>query len=1014
VHRDINPSNLLLDTGGVVWIADFGLAKLEDEGLTSSGDILGTLRYMAPERFRGEGDARADVYALGLTLYELLTLRPVFNSPDRLKLIEQIKTDEPKKPRATDALIPRDLETIVLKAIEKDPRARYQSADAMGEDLGRFLADEPIQARQQTAIERYARWARHHPAIAASGAVLPAFLVLVTIGSLLAMGQFARLADRERQAARAERLAHLEASRQAKAEPLARAEAELARTQAEKAESEATAQRIRADHEAEVAQQNLYYAQMNLARQAWREHTGLPRMRELLTNWLPRGDSPDRRGWEWFYTNSLLYQNMRTLTVSGAANRHCTVAWHVPSKRLAAGTNDGLIQIWDVDREQTTLRLKGPGHAGTWWGSGWFAWSPDGSKLAAGFHNGTVHVWDTGSGHELNVLRDHTTQIWSVAYSSDGTRLAAWAFDGSIKSWDAKTGRLTDDVAHPSGATAGALSPDDNLLASGHMDGTVTISGAHSGARIATLRGHRSQVHALAWSPDGTHLASGSQDFTARIWEIASEKMALGPLRHNHEITSIAWEPDGQRLATGSFDHAVKIWSAATGYEERTLRGHVEGVTSLAWAPDGRLASGGDDGKVRIWSSLRDQESRMLPALVERVTAVTYSPDGKRLASAGDDGKVRIWDSSTYELVLTLKAHDARRVNQWAGLIRSLAWSPDSTFLASAGLDGAARIWEAASGREVLALPADRGAVWSLAWSPDGTHLAAGSADGTIRVVEGLKQTPTVNVFKAHEPHHLSQTGEIGVRALAWSPQGDRLASGGLDNLVKVWDPVAGAELACMQGNQGMVFTVAWSPDGTRLASAGTGLVVIVWDALTGRRISTLQRNCWVDAVAWSPDGTRLAAAGGDNTVRVSDPRNGEEILVLRGNSVWFLDVSWHPDGAQLAAASSDGQIWIWDATRGFERDTTRRALPFIDRKVAPGTARGDDLRCFATYYIQAGKIREALALLKADPDALRALSAQLPAHKRTAEEKPKYPRGSRVLSMHSPLATIARPSPAR
>ena len=198
VHRDIKPSNLLLDTEGVVWIADFGLAKADDEGLTQSGDILGTLRYMAPERFRGEGDARADVYALGLTLYELLTLRPGFDSSDRLKLIEQIKTEEPRKPRAVDARIPRDLETIVLKAIEKDPKARYQSAEAMGEDLGRFLADEPIRARQVSAAERYWRWARRNPVIAILGGVLTAVLVSVTVGSLLAVGRFASLAERER------------------------------------------------------------------------------------------------------------------------------------------------------------------------------------------------------------------------------------------------------------------------------------------------------------------------------------------------------------------------------------------------------------------------------------------------------------------------------------------------------------------------------------------------------------------------------------------------------------------------------------------------------------------------------------------------------------------------------------------------------------------------------------------------------------------------------------------------
>ena len=188
VHRDIKPSNLLLDTEGVVWIADFGLAKGDDDGLTQSGDILGTLRYMAPERFRGEGDARADVYALGLTLYELLTLRPGFDSSDRLKLIEQIKTEEPQKPRSIDARIPRDLETIVLKAIEKDPKARYQSAEAMGEDLGRFLADEPIRARQVSAAERYWRWARRNPAIAILGGVLTAVLVAATVVSMVGGG----------------------------------------------------------------------------------------------------------------------------------------------------------------------------------------------------------------------------------------------------------------------------------------------------------------------------------------------------------------------------------------------------------------------------------------------------------------------------------------------------------------------------------------------------------------------------------------------------------------------------------------------------------------------------------------------------------------------------------------------------------------------------------------------------------------------------------------------------------
>ena len=251
VHRDIKPSNLLLDTEGVVWIADFGLAKGEDEGLTQTGDILGTLRYMAPERFRGEGDARADVYALGLTLYELLTLRPGFDSSDRLKLIEQIKTEEPPRPRSVDGRIPRDLETIVLKAIEKDPKARYPTAEAMGEDLGRFLADEPIRARQVGSSERYWRWARRNPVIAIMGGALTGLLVMVTVGALLAAGRFAGLAETPGNLATRERSARREADQ-------ARETAETARTAAQNAQQKMERIAAQADADKETAQRENY------------------------------------------------------------------------------------------------------------------------------------------------------------------------------------------------------------------------------------------------------------------------------------------------------------------------------------------------------------------------------------------------------------------------------------------------------------------------------------------------------------------------------------------------------------------------------------------------------------------------------------------------------------------------------------------------------------------------------------------------------------------------------------
>jgi WD40 repeat protein/serine/threonine protein kinase len=934
VHRDIKPSNLLLDTEGVVWIVDFGLAKGDDEALTQSGDILGTLRYMAPERFRGEGDARADLYALGLTLYELMTLKPAYDSNDRLELFERIKTEEPARPRSIDGRIPRDLETIVLKASDKDPERRYQTAAALAEDLRRFVDDEPIAARRPTELERLWMWARRRPAVA--GLIAALFLTLIA-GSIVSTvfavraGGFARDAQRRAEEARQQRD---RADRE-------RVIAQQQRARAEAGEQEANVQRKRADSEAETTRQNFYYAQMHLAQQAWREHRGLSYMRDLLTNWLPGAESPDRRGWEWFYLNSLPYQNVRALTASGVSGRPSTVAWHLATKRLAEGTADGLIRIWDVEREQPTLILRAPAPVVRWWGAGrWLVWGPDGGKLASGGHDGTVHVWETGAGRELHVLREHKSPVGSVAFSSDGTSLAAWGQDGTIRIWDADAGRLTSSVVHPSGVSAGAWSPDGKLLACAHNDGTVTISGTSAGAKITTLRGHADSVCDLAWSAEGARLVSTGGDSRANIWEVASGTVVVGPLRHSHAITSVAWEPNGRRLATGSVDESVKIWDADTGREALSLRGFVQAVTSVSWGPDDRLASGSGDGSVKVWDSIRDQRARVLPTYGVRVTSVSWSPDGKRLASGGDDGTVRIWDPATGQQVRTLKGHDAGQGIPQFGLIRSLAWSPDGTLLASGGLDGVARVWEVASGRDVFTLPADRGPIWAVVWSPDGTRLAAGSQEGTIRVVERLRQMPKVRQFQAHRGR---------VRSLAWSPGGDRLASGGGDDLVKLWDPIRGAELARMQGHRYWVMSVAWSPDGKRLASASGDRLVLTWDTGTGRLLATMRgHNDFVDAVAWSPDGTQLASAGLDNSVRIWNPRTGGEAFVLRGNAGMFHDVSWSADGAKLAAASSDGQVWVWDATRGFERDRTSRAWPFIERKLASGTARDEDRLAFA------------------------------------------------------------------
>jgi WD40 repeat protein len=860
---------------------------------------------------------------------------------------------------------------------------RYAKEAARQRELEQ--ARELAEARQQRLIQQQRSAARMRAMIAGLGVV-----AAIAVGTSLVAGKFWREANIAKLNAETNaNTARENAEAARKSELLAQTEATRANEQrrlaeenvikAETAESKATQQRKRADDAAEATRQNLYYAQSHLAQQAWREHRGVPHMRELLANWLPMDGSPDRRGWEWFYLNSLPYQNLRTLTDSGSDKGPCTVAWHLASKRLAEGTADGLIRIWDVDREKTTLLLKAPLPWLQYWGGNWFAWSPDGGKLASGCRDGTVHLWDARTGGKLRVLSGQTSPVLCVSFSSDGVRLAAWGLNGRIKIWDVATGRSTADIVHPGNVSTGAWSPNDKLLASGNRDGTLTISGTQAGAEIVSLRGHSDTIYHVAWSLDSSRLASTSaNDFFLSVWDVATKKMVLGPLRHSHGITSIAWEPGGRRLASGSMDEAVKIWDASTGREELTLRGHRAAITSLAWGPDGRLASGGSDGSMRIRTSIHDQEWSVLPGHAVRATSVAWSPDGTRLASGGDDGKLTIWDPVAHREVRTIEAHNKARIVSQFGLIRSVAWSPDGTRLASAGLDGATKVWEAATGRELFSLPADRGAVWSVTWSPGGTYLASGAQDGTICLVERPGDSSKVHVIKAHDSGANTLNRRGGVRSLSWSPKENRLASTGWDSLVKIWDPIRGTELASMKGHSGWVMSVAWSPDGKRLASAGGDRLVITWEAETGRKLQTLRgHNDFVDAVVWSPDGARLASAGIDNSVRVWDPFTGEETFVLRGNSGMFHDLSWSRDGARLAAPASDGAIWIWDATPGFERDTTPRALPYIDRKVASKTARGEDLLWCAQSYIRAGKHREALAAVKDDPDGLGQVARQ-------------------------------------
>jgi eukaryotic-like serine/threonine-protein kinase len=338
LHRDIKPSNLLLDAGGHVWVTDFGLAKLEgSEGPTQAGDVVGTLRYMAPERFDGWSDRRSDVYGLGMTLYELLTLHPAFEAATRAKLIEQVIHDPAPPPHRHDPKVPRDLETIVLKAVSKEPGDRYATADALAADLENFLADKPILARRSGLPERAWRWCRRNP-VAAALAGVSSLTVLALLGLGVALFIQSQL-----------RSAFTEAERQRRSAESQRgiAEGALAR------------------------EQTFFYENRVLFAQRELDDNDVGRAEQLLD------ECPaDRRAWEWHYLKRQCHTELRSLP--GHAGAVWAVTISPDGKWIASGGDDRIIRLWEAATGRLVRSLRGHGEP-----IGSLAFNPDGTKLAS-------------------------------------------------------------------------------------------------------------------------------------------------------------------------------------------------------------------------------------------------------------------------------------------------------------------------------------------------------------------------------------------------------------------------------------------------------------------------------------------------------------------------------------------------------------------------------------------------------------------------------------------------------
>jgi WD40 repeat protein len=891
IHRDLKPSNVLLTDDGQPKVCDFGVAKFltGSDVKTISGMILGTAEYMAPEQAEAKGPPgpACDIYALGAILYEMLTGRPPFRGATPLDTLHQVRTQEPVPVRRLQPLVPRDLETICLKCLEKEPGKRYASATALAEDLRRFQAHEPIIARPVRWWELVLKWGRRRPTVAALGAAVVAAVVL----GLAGVGWQWQEALTER----------------------------------------ATALRLADDlrTQRDAAEWQTYRANVAAALSALQIHNNGAARRYLDA-------APERfRNWEWRYIARQIDDGH--VPLRGHEDQVYSLAFSPDGRRLATGSKDRTIRVWDVTTGRTAAVLRGHDD-----GVCQVVFSPDGQSLASTDHaEGAVRLWHL-DGRPPAVLPGRFLYNSGLTFSPDGQVLGCCGEGDTVCLWDATTGAPWHVLRHHSGRSESiAFSPDGKQLVGASSDGNLTVWDVATGKRRLTWKAHSAQA-TVAFSPDGKYIASGGDypDNRVCLWDAATggEKAALPG--HKNRVYRVVFSRDGTLLLSASWDQTARLWEVGTGHLRAVLQGHRGRVFDAAFHPTkAQVVTRADDQTLRLWDVQTGELLAVLggtSALVER--CLTFSPDGTRLACADDGKMVRLWDLELVERNGVLRGHTS--------YVYDAAFSPDGTQVASAAWDGTVRLWDTATQRQTALLEHEEEVVSSVAFSPDGKQLtsvtrgrvyywdlAAAARPKRVWPVSVSAFEETRGVF--HPAGSLVATGSGKTSAQVWdvssgravaewgkgvpskdvafSPDGTRLASAEREGTVRLWDVATGQPAGLFRGHTGFVWSVRFSADGRLLASAGEDRTVHLWDAKTHAELKVLPHGSPVYGLAFSPDGTRLATACRDRTIRLWDLATREEVAELHGHTDYVHAVAFSPDGTRLVSCSGDFTVRIWD-----------------------------------------------------------------------------------------------------